>query len=139
MLGDSMILCAASPVAPAWIVFPLGGFTLVVVLWHLWTVIRSDAAPAHATRRRIRLANAGVMLCLVPLVTFAFGVATTASPRFFALAWLAVMGLLALMVLLAMMDSANTARMHLTDRADLRAQLRQAIKEPIARVPDRHP
>lgn len=129
MLSAPIISLAAAPVAPAWVVFPIGGFTLVVVIWHLYTILRSDPDTTHPTRRRIRLANAAVMLVLVPLIAYAFGVATTDSPRLFAIAWLAVMGLLALMVLLAMMDSANTARMHVADRTALRSQFRRAARE----------
>lgn len=137
MLAPAIIALAAVPVAPAWVVFPIGGFTLVVVIWHLYTILRSDPATTHPTRRRIRLANAGVMLVLVPLIAYAFGVATTDSPRLFALAWLSVMGLLALMVLLAMMDSANTARLHVADRTALRRQFRHAAPEAAPESPSR--
>lgn len=137
MLSTLLIPLAAAPVAPGWVVFPIGGFTLVVVVWHLYTILRTDPASIHPTRRRIRLANAAVMLLLVPLIAYAFGVATTDSPRLFAIAWLTVMGLLALMVLLAMMDSANTARMHVADRIELRRQVRQAVRESAAESPSR--
>ncbi len=128
---------ASQPVAPAWAVFPLGGFTLVVVLWHLYAILRTDPSSIHPMRRRIRLANAAVMLTLVPLIAYAFGVATTDSPRLYAIAWLAVMGLLAIMVLLAMMDSANTARIHLADRGELRRQLRQSLRDSLPESPGR--
>lgn len=113
------------PMAPAWVVFPLAGFTLVVVVWHIAGIIRADLEPS---RRRIRLANGGVMLALVPLIAYAFGVATTGSPRWFAMSWLAVMGLLGLMIVLAIMDSANTARLHASEQLELRKQTRAALR-----------
>ena len=119
------VLAQAQPIAPTWIVFPMAGFTLVVVLWHLAGVVR---APLDASRRRIRLANGAVMLVLVPLIAYAFGVATTDDPRWFAMAWLGVMGLLGLMIVLAIMDSANTARIHTLERIELRKQTREALR-----------
>lgn len=130
-------ILASQPVAPPWAVFPLAGFTLVVVLWHLYSILRTEPASLHPTRRRIRIANASVMLTLVPLIAYAFGVVTTDSPRLYAIAWLAVMGLLAIMVLLAMMDSANTARIHLADRSALRTQMRQTLKDALREPPGR--
>lgn len=118
-------LAQAAPMAPAWVVFPLAGFTLVVVMWHISGVVRADLEPS---RRRIRLANGGVMLALVPLIAYAFGVATTSQPRWFAMSWLGVMGLLGLMIVLAIMDSANTARLHTAERIELRRQTREALR-----------
>lgn len=118
-------LAQAAPMAPAWVVFPLAGFTLVVVMWHIAGVVRADLEPS---RRRIRLANGGVMLALVPLIAYAFGVATTSEPRWFAMSWLLVMGLLGLMIVLAIMDSANTARLHTAERIELRRQTREALR-----------
>lgn len=118
-------LAQAAPMAPAWVVFPLAGFTLVVVMWHIGGVVRADLEPS---RRRIRLANGGVMLALVPLIAYAFGVATTSQPRWFAMSWLLVMGLLGLMIVLAIMDSANTARLHTAERIELRRQTREALR-----------
>lgn len=138
-LSSALTLLAAAPVAPRWLVLPLGGFTLVVVIWHLYTILRADPASIHPARRRIRLANATVMLVLVPLIAYAFGVVTIDSPRLFAIAWLAVMGLLAVMVLLALMDSANTARMHVADRIELRREFRRTTRastpESMSRAP----
>jgi hypothetical protein len=125
------VLANTGPLAPAWVVFPLAGFTLVVVMWHISGLVRADLEPS---RRRIRLANGGVMLALVPLIAFAFGVATTSEPRWFAMSWLAVMGLLGLMIVLAIMDSANTARMHAAERLELRRQTREALRIAAASV-----
>ncbi len=118
-------LAQAQPIAPSWLVFPLAGFTLVVVLWHLSGVIRGDVEPS---RRRIRMANGLIMLTLVPLIAYAFGIATTDSPRWFAMSWLGVMGLLGLMIVLAILDSANTAKLHAAERIELRRQTREALR-----------
>lgn len=123
---SGMLLAQSSEaMAPPWVVFPLAGFTAVVVVWHVAGVVRADLPPS---RRRIRLANGAVMLALVPLIAYAFGVATTANGRWFAMSWLGVMGLLGLMILLAIMDSANTARLHATERLELRKQTRAALR-----------
>lgn len=114
-------LLSTAPLAPRWLVFPLAGFSLVVVLWHLWAIIRTHMPPS---RRRIRLANGLIMLMLIPLITLAFGVLAPADARPFVIAWLGVIGLLGLMVLMAMLDSANTARLHLGDRQALRDEAR---------------
>lgn len=116
---------ASSPIAPQWLVFPLAGFSIVVVLWHLASVLR---LPMPSSRRRIRLANGVVMLALIPLIALAFGILSPSDARLFVICWLAVIGLLGIMVLLAMLDSANTARIHLDDRRTLRQETRRLLK-----------
>jgi hypothetical protein len=116
---------ASTPIAPQWLVFPLAGFSFVVVIWHIASVLR---LPMPASRRRIRLANGVVMLALIPLIALAFGILSPADARLFVICWLAVIGLLGVMVLLAMLDSANTARIHLDDRRTLRQETRRLLK-----------
>lgn len=134
-LAGTLLAASNVPIAPRWLVFPLAGFTLIVVLAHLAAVLR---APMPSSRRRIRLANSMVMLTLVPLMTCAFGIATPSGTRTFLMAWLGVVGLLGIMVLLAILDSANTARLHVQDRAALRARFREQFRRPRPAGPPQH-
>lgn len=70
-----------------WVALPVAAVALVLIAWHSTGL---DAREMPASRRRIRQANAWVMMLGVPL--FAIGVSIVnedRSPRAFVLVWLA--------------------------------------------------
>lgn len=106
-------------VVSPWVALPLAAIALVLIAWHS-TGLDGDTMPA--SRRRIRQANAWVMMLGVPL--FAIGVSIVnenRSPRAFVLVWLVTSMLLILCVLLAVIDALNTWRLASHERRHLAA------------------
>lgn len=119
-----MILAQGSLVH-AWVVLPIAAFALLVVSAHALAVARSDMPPS---RRRIRLSSAMLMLLMIPVGAFALGIADpTRDQRAFVLAWMLVTGLVAMLLMLAGLDMANTWRLHRRDLREMRRELRDAI------------
>lgn len=132
---------AARPLLPGWVVLPMGAITLVILATHVHLVRRSKTMPE--SRRRIRTANGVLMMCIVPLVAYAFGIATRAEPRIFTMVWMAIIGMLAMVLLLAWVDAINSWRLHRTEQAAtrahiaaLRAKLSAEIDRQQASAPD---
>lgn len=108
-----------SAVISPWIALPLAALALVLIAWHS-TGLDRRAIPA--SRRRIRQANAWVMMLGVPL--FAIGVSVVSedrSPRAFVLVWVVTSMLIVLCVLLAIVDALNTWRLASHERRHLAA------------------
>ncbi len=112
-----------SVIAPAWAVLPVAG---LVVLWALWYAWRIHARPGMApVRRRIRTANAVVMVALAGALSYGLcGVSSAASPRVFVTIWTAAALLTLVMACLALLDSWYTARLSLRAAGQLRRELR---------------
>ncbi len=109
------------------------------------------AGHAHATaranhpasRKRIRIANAAVMMVMLPLLACGFSLLDPHHrPREWTLVWFAALALLAVGIGLAILDAANTARLTLAARRRLRASLRslsheaQAVRAAASRGPE---
>lgn len=110
----------------AWLIFPLAALAVVVIMGHL-AALRQDAE-MPTSRKRIRTANAVVLLATAFSLAYAFGVADpVAQPRDFALSWMLTTGLLFLVLMLACADSLNTVRLHWGEQRKLRRDLRDAI------------
>ena len=113
---------------PAWVVLPIGCSALVVTAAHVLALQVSDAP---ARRKRIRTANGLLMMIITALLCFALGVAPVVSnpatspgdTRTFLLVWSVIITLVALMIVLAAMDVAFTARLALSERGRLRREL----------------
>ncbi len=127
----------ASPIAPTWIVLPLAALTAVVIAGHL--IALGEAArrgDVPASRWRIRASNGVVMLISVPLIAYAFGIATPDRPGVFMLAWTGVTGLLSIILVLASIDMLNTWRLlaaqHKRERSELREARRVLIERAVA-------
>lgn len=112
---------AADPILPAWVVLPMAGFTLVVIGFHLQWMHR---AKMPESRRRIRTASNLVSMGAVPLIAVGFGLINPDDHRLFVLVWLAIVGLLGIIVLLAMVDVLNNFRIHAAERRQIRGQIR---------------
>lgn len=111
-----MLLSAIAPdqpIAPVWLVMPLAFVVLLMLITHMW-LLRKDDMPA--SRKRIRIANGTLMMFATPLVAYALGVAVPAQGRTFAFAWVAVTGIVVVVLFLAIMDMLNTWRLSLTER-----------------------
>lgn len=112
---------SATPLLAWWIVFPLAGLTLLVIAAHVAAIRESEGMPA--SRRRIRTVNGVLMMGTVPLIAYAFGVATSADARTFTLVWMLIIGLLAIIIVVAWLDAMNTVRLHRATRLETRERL----------------
>ncbi|MCB9845388.1 MAG: hypothetical protein H6811_05330 [Phycisphaeraceae bacterium] len=109
------------PLVSPWLAGPAAALTMVVIATHA-SALRSSGIPS--SRRRIRSANAAVMLLTTPVIAYALAVAN--GPREFLLSWMAVIGLLTIVISLACIDMVNNTRLHRASRRDLRVQLMAA-------------
>lgn len=125
----------SGPLIPMWIGLPLGVVMMLVVAAHAM-VLGEMRGPA--SRRRIRQANAGLMLVLIPLLTAGFSLIDPGrDPRLWVLVWLAAMPLLCFVVLFAGLDVANTWRLLRKRRRTLRAELARLESEGAMRARER--
>ncbi|MDX2116249.1 MAG: hypothetical protein SFZ24_11620 [Planctomycetota bacterium] len=86
-----------------------------------------------ASRKRIRLANAGLMMLTLPLLAAGFSlVDPRRHPGTWALVWMAALGLLAMNVGLAVLDTLNTLRLISAARRELRRELTKPLAAPRA-------
>jgi hypothetical protein len=109
-------LQSANPVLPLWIVLLLGGSAATVIVMHL-ALLAGAEMPAR--RRRIRLANGVLLLAVTVLLTYALGFVgmlpsgggSIGEIREFVLVWLAIIGLIPMVLALAALDVINTWRL----------------------------
>ncbi len=116
---------AAVLVAPS-ISVPAAAALALGLLWY-WRQL--GRKPVPGSRRRVRRAATAVMLagvlCMVPALSF---LDPQTRPGAWALTWVLVMILLAIMVAVAAIDVLNTLRLARLERVD------QAIKEAVDRA-----
>ncbi|MBL8745819.1 MAG: hypothetical protein JNK58_05610 [Phycisphaerae bacterium] len=94
---------------------------MVVVALHARRTTRSSET---ASRKRIRGANACLIMLTLPLVAVGFSVVNPRThPRAWMLVWVAAMSLLAMNVALALLDMLNTLRLVRAARRRLRTEL----------------
>lgn len=126
-----MTTLASGPILSAWIGVPLGVATLLLVAAHVALLSRVDMPES---RRRIRRVNAWIMLVTIPVAIYAFCVASPAAPRAFALSWMAVLGLVAIVLMLACMDMLNTLRLHRAEQREVRRGFIESLSRRAARA-----
>lgn len=101
---------------------------MILVAGHAEATRRS-AEPA--SRKRIRLANAFLMMFTLPLLAVGFSLLDPRQyPREWSLVWLMAMGLLAMNVFLAVLDALNTIRLLRRAHRDLRKKLWSPVRTP---------
>lgn len=111
----------SGPPVPILYTLPVAAILIAAVLAHLLIAVPRTSPPS---RRRIRRANGYVMLAVVPLVTVGFsGFDPRDQPGPWLLTWITATALLALAVALAVLDAANTIRLHRRARARLAASI----------------
>lgn len=106
-----------------WFVTVPTGIGLVVFLWgHLMALNRTEGM--DATRKRIRQVNGVVMMLLVPALVSGLSIFDwKREPGSWVIAWSVCIVLVALMVVMAMLDALNTARLARERRHELREWL----------------
>lgn len=109
------------PVISPYIALPLAFALMLAVAIHAQATRRS-AEPA--SRKRVRLANASLMMLTLPLVAIGFSLLDPRVHRQeWLLVWLAAITLLGMNVMLAVIDAANTLRLLRATRRRIRGSL----------------
>lgn len=130
-----------SPVAPPWLVLPMAVVSVLLVLVHL-SLLHDPAVrdSMPISRQRLRTAGGVITLFTIVVLAYSFGIVTPADPRAFAMAWLASIGLLGMVVMVATLDAANSLRLHLREcvrqrrhRRDELERLRLTVRELVGR------
>ncbi len=104
---------------------PIAAAVLLVIAAHTLALQRDPDIPP--VRRRIRTANGVLMMLTTTLLAYAISIVTPANPNAFALAWLAVVGLLTIIITVALLDAAHTLKLHAQSRRDLRREAARPI------------
>jgi hypothetical protein len=115
-------LTIAESILPVWFVLPLASLTLVVLGVHLQWMHQADMP---GSRRRIRTASNLVSMLTVPLIAAGFALINPNDHRVFVMVWLAIVGLLGVVVVLAGVDMLNNLRIHSKERHQVRSEIRQ--------------
>jgi peptidoglycan/LPS O-acetylase OafA/YrhL len=119
------------PALPLWAVVPPAALLLLVLAAYAQALRR---ATMDEKRRRIRTAGTLVMMAIVPLTVYLFGIATPSRVRPLVFTWALVMVLLVILIVLAVMDTANNVRLARRQRRELRQEL-QKMRELLAQRP----
>src|SRR3954447_12123590 len=109
-----------SPLMPWWLTMPLGAAVLVMLARYLLALAGAEMEPR---RKRIRAANTFLMMLVTPLVAYGFGVVTPSRPRAYFFTWTMICSLLLMIILLALLDMANSVRLHRTQVRELRKSM----------------
>jgi hypothetical protein len=132
-----MPILAQTTILPGWLVLPFAAVTMLVVATH---VLATHAGSLPPRRRRLRIANGIIMMFVTALLAYALGVAAvvedpTAQPtetRSFVTIWLAIIGLVGLVVALACADAVATVAHGWGIRRDLRREMRTSLRADLA-------
>ncbi len=127
-----LVLVLADSFLPAWAVVPVAGAAVLVLAAHV-LAIQQAAMPVR--RRRIRTANGLLMMLIASLLAYALGVAPVVrnpatnpeQASSFLIVWSAIMSLLTLVIAMAAMDVAFTARLALEGRRRVRDEFRRGL------------
>ncbi len=118
------------PFVPSWLGVIVGALTMIIVAAHALS-LRSPSIPP--SRRRIRQANAGLIVVLVPLLVAGTSLLSPSrDPVIWMQVWIAAMLLLTAVIGFAVLDMINTARLNRHRKVVLaaeRAELERAAEE----------
>lgn len=110
-------------IIPFWVAAPPAILTMLILAGH---VMALQQAEMPEKRRRIRTANGVVMLFTTPLIAFAMSIASPSDPKTFVLVWMAIVGLLGIVILLACLDALLTMVLRRRELREARIRLRAA-------------
>jgi Na+/proline symporter len=133
-----MLVTAQGSMLPAWVVLLVGVPTLLGIAAHVLSLQR---ASMPRTRRRLRTASGVLMMLVTGLLAYAIGIAEVPErPRIqpgaagaFVLVWSVIVGLLAMVVLLAIMDALLTTSAGIRAHRNLQDRAAGAIRDDIRR------
>ncbi len=110
------------PIIPPIIALGVAAALMVIVALHARAVHRSSEPPS---RKRIRLANACLIMATLPLTAIGFAVVNPRThPAAWTMVWIAAMAFLMMNIALAVLDVLNTFRLLREARRRLHDELR---------------
>jgi len=109
------------PLVTPWAVIPLAVLAMLFLAGHIMNLQRDKEMPD--SRRRIRLANAWLMMFMSPIAAMAFSIVTPGQSREFVVLMTLVVGMLGLIVSLACADAINNLRIHRHAVRELKAEI----------------
>ncbi|CAN5758079.1 hypothetical protein BH11PLA1_BH11PLA1_21410 [soil metagenome] len=119
MLSSTVALALGGPM-----IIAAGLYTLLIQRVHM-----------PASRRRLRTASGILLMLTLGALVYALTAVSTATPRTFVIAWCVVVALTGVLLLLALLDLVNTARLHSAQRARLaEQQAARMVLEARARI-----
>lgn len=114
------------PVMSPLVALPIAAALILAVLVHARATYRSREPEV---RKRIRIANACLMMLTLPLVAAGFSLIDPRThPRAWALTWIAAIALLLLNIALAFADVIHTLRLLRVARRELRSELTRSAR-----------
>tara|TARA_R100000687_G_scaffold51035_1_gene40652 strand:+ start:251 stop:697 length:447 start_codon:yes stop_codon:yes gene_type:complete len=122
------------PIAPTWFVLPLALIALVLQAGYLIAIreLGSDRMPP--SRRRIRVATGWLSMFAIPLSAYGFGIARPSEAGTFTVVWMMVIGLIAAIVMLAVLDALNTMRLHRKAGNKVHRELRENLRRDLQEI-----
>jgi len=124
------------PIASPWIVFPIAMILLIAVAGHMIALRELPEGKMPESRRRIRIATGWVVMFTIPLSAYGFGIASTANPQVFVLVWTTVVLLIGGVLVLAVLDMLNSARINRAERDQLSMDLQRMLADNAAEHED---
>jgi len=118
------------PIAPSWIVLPLAMVALLIVAAHLIVLREHAIGKMPESRRQIRMVTGWVMMFTIPLIAYGFGIVSPTKEQEFLTAWLAIVGLLGAVVLMACVDALNSIRLARVQSREIHQELRALLTQP---------
>ncbi|MCA9283303.1 MAG: hypothetical protein KDA30_14830 [Phycisphaerales bacterium] len=114
-------MTSGAPIPPG-LAIPIAIVGMIIVAAHAQALAKTPGVPE--SRRRVRLANAVLMLLTIPLLTAGFSlISSTQQPRLWVMVWLISFLLVGMILLLAVIDTLNTIRLGRARRRELRETL----------------
>ncbi|MCA9281601.1 MAG: hypothetical protein H6812_08440 [Phycisphaeraceae bacterium] len=114
-------MTSGAPIPPG-LAIPIAIVGMIVVAAHAQALAKAPGVPE--SRRRVRLANAVLMLLTIPLLTAGFSlISSVQQPRVWVMVWLVSFLLVGMILLLAVIDTLNTVRIGRERRRELRDSL----------------
>lgn len=122
------------PIAPSWFVLPLAMIALVLQAGYLIAIRELGPERMPPSRRRIRVATGWLSMFAIPLSAYGFGIARPNEAGTFTIVWMVVIGLIAAIVFLAVLDAINTIRLHRKEGQKIHKELRENLQRDIRHI-----
>jgi hypothetical protein len=126
----SGIAPTSPPLVPLWLVLPATGLLMAIVTAHVLVLRDASSVELSPRRRRIRLANGGLLYALIPLLAFGMAVVTPASPRAFLLVWTSIAAIAGMILTLGIVEALLIQQEHRVRLARLRREAAAPSREP---------
>lgn len=122
------------PIAPTWFVLPLAMIALVLQAGYLIAIKELGPDRMPPSRRRIRVATGWLSMFAIPFSAYGFGIARPSDAGTFTVIWMLVIGLIAAIVLLAVLDAINTMRLHRNEGEKIHKELRENLQRDLKSI-----